>query len=762
MRKILLYMLMVLTPILASASNDFDKFDARLKTVLHNYNQGQIQLPKGSSLTQTIDDNYLNVFLIGDANIIEAEVKSSGGVVNTVAGNIITAKIPIDEIVNVSKSSAVQKINLSAPIKLHNNEAIKHVNADKVHSGASPLQMGYTGKNVIVGVMDSGIDWAHEDFRSLSDTTKSRILYIWDQGDSTGTKPDGFSYGSEWTKAQIEDELDGNPAGIVKHKDDDPYAGGHGTHTSGTAGGNKGIAPDADLIVVALDFAGGSTIVVDAANYIYKKAAELGKPAVINASIGSHAGPHDGTSAEAQGIDNLVNASAGRAFVASAGNEGDSYLHLGGFELQTTPNWTYYFGVPFFEARDSLLQMGTTIVINNDYLNTMSLAVGADSAGFNVNRFSSIKNIGTTDWKTIQELKDENPYRTEINYQDGSLAGIIEFVTGDLGNSSTEIFILITDIVKRNSGGVLESELDLWRLYFKGAGTFHAWFEGGITVPDPNQFGLEADDQYISPDNNYSVGFPAVGKKVIAVGAYNNRDSYVDVDGVTQQTGDKVGEFSVYSSRGPSRDGRTKPEIVAPGTNVISALSSSVATDYIVVTEGGKHQLASGTSMSSPAVAGAIALLLEKYPNYTVDQIRSVITKNVLEDNFTSSAGALPNNTWGYGKLDIFSSLSNQLAIESTGSAIPQSYTLGKNYPNPFNPTTKIDFSTPKDGVLKFTIHDLLGRVVYSENKELAAGNYSFRWDGINNYNQRVVSGIYFIQMDAEGFSQSRKMLFMK
>jgi len=752
MKKSSFCMLIILIPIFAMASNDFDKFDARLKALLHNYDQSKIQLPKGSSLTQTIDDsNYLNVFLVGEATTIEAVVKSRGGVVNTVAGDILTAKIPINEIVNVSKSDAVKQIQLSAPIKLYNDAAIKNVNADKVHSGMAPLQTGYTGKGVIVGIMDTGIDWRHEDFRKPSDQTKSRILYIWDQYDNDGSKPDGFSYGSEWTKAQIEDELDGTPANVINYKDDNPYTvGEHGTHVSGTAAGNKGLAPGADLIVVALDFNVGSTNVLDAANYIFKKAAELGKPTVINASFGSpYSSLRDGTSAEAKGLDNLVNAAPGRAFVASAGNDGEYNIHFGGFELQNTPNWTYFYGYPY----------GTVYinaVIDNKYLNSISIAVGADSVGYDGKMFSSVKNIGQTDWKTIQDVKD-NTFETGINYPDGSQAGEISISAGNAGDYSTELYITIHDDIKRADDGS-KSGHDLWRLYFQGSGIFHAWAEQYVnTISNPAELGISVDAQYRSPDNKFAIGVPAVAKKVIAVGAYTNRTSYVDDNGITQQLDGTVGELASFSSRGPSVDGRIKPEIVAPGVNVISASLPGIDGN------NNNRVMWSGTSMSSPVVTGAIALLLEKYPTYTVDQIRSMITNNALTDNFTASNGALPNDDWGYGKLDIFAALSNQLEIETTdNSIIPQSYTLSQNYPNPFNPTTNVDFSTPKDGLVKFTIHDILGRVVYTENKELVAGNYSLRWDGINNFNQRVVSGIYFIKMDAEGFSQSRKMLLMK
>lgn len=95
-------------------------------------------------------------------------------------------------------------------------------------------------------------------------------------------------------------------------------------------------------------------------------------------------------------------------------------------------------------------------------------------------------------------------------------------------------------------------------------------------------------------------------------------------------------------------------------------------------------------------------------------------------------------------------------------NGIPTEYSLNSNYPNPFNPSTTFRFTTPEDGLVKFTVHDLLGRVVYSDNRNLLAGNYSFTWEGNNMLNQQVVSGVYFLRMEAEGFIQTRKMLMMK
>ncbi|MFC1785330.1 T9SS type A sorting domain-containing protein [Candidatus Neomarinimicrobiota bacterium] len=123
----------------------------------------------------------------------------------------------------------------------------------------------------------------------------------------------------------------------------------------------------------------------------------------------------------------------------------------------------------------------------------------------------------------------------------------------------------------------------------------------------------------------------------------------------------------------------------------------------------------------------------------------------------------IDNNIWKYLIRAYLSIGGGTVAIDQNGIVtISSEFRLEQNYPNPFNPSTTFNFVTPEDGIVNFTVHDLLGRVVYSEKRNLLAGNYSFTWDGQNQLNQQVVSGVYFLRMETEGFNQTRKMLMMK
>jgi len=122
-----------------------------------------------------------------------------------------------------------------------------------------------------------------------------------------------------------------------------------------------------------------------------------------------------------------------------------------------------------------------------------------------------------------------------------------------------------------------------------------------------------------------------------------------------------------------------------------------------------------------------------------------------------------PAGYWNYLIRAYASIGGNTVAIDPSGIVtIPNDFSLGANYPNPFNPSTTFEFATPNDGVVNFTVYDLLGQVIYTENRTLFAGNYEFTWDGQNQLNQQVVSGVYFLKMEADGFTQTRKMLMMK
>jgi subtilisin family serine protease len=262
-----------------------------------------------------------------------AELEAAGLRVGTQTGRIFTARVRRADIARLRGLSGMRRVQLARYLRPHLDVSRVDVraNLEQGASGSPPVYSGRAGQGLILGDVDSGIDFTRPDFQDS--TGKTRILYIWDQNDTGGPGPAEFGYGSEWTKAQIDDT-----PGSVRHQDTD----GHGTNVAGVLIGNGsetgcsqpayryvGMAPRAEFIEVATDFSDAG--IIDGVNYIFQKAAALGKDCVVNLSLGGQAGPHDGSDDFSTAISVLTG--PGRIVVASAGNEQADKIHGKTIEL---------------------------------------------------------------------------------------------------------------------------------------------------------------------------------------------------------------------------------------------------------------------------------------------------------------------------------------------------------------------------------------------------------------------------------------------
>jgi len=244
--------------------------------------------------------------------------------VQATIGQIATARATREGLVNLAKLAEVEWMDISKFMRPCLDVSRVSTEVDHLYSG----NPSYRGNGVLLAIFDSGIDWRHEDF--IDNFGKSRILYLWDVTDDAGPHPAGFDYGSEYKQAQINDEIDGSPIGLVREQD----TNGHGTHVAGIAGGDGsatghgypekryiGMAPQADLIIVKGGDDGFTTVnQINGTAYIMAKADQLKRPVVINFSLGGHAGAHDGTDLHEQAMDAAVG--PGKAIVVAASNDG--------------------------------------------------------------------------------------------------------------------------------------------------------------------------------------------------------------------------------------------------------------------------------------------------------------------------------------------------------------------------------------------------------------------------------------------------------
>ncbi|MBE2187868.1 MAG: S8 family peptidase, partial [Candidatus Kapabacteria bacterium] len=635
---------------------------------------------------------------------------------NSMFSNMLTAHLPIEEVSDLAKLESVRKIELGAEFELHNDSAIVLVRAEKVHEGHTPLEQKYTGKGVVVGIIDTGIDIFHDEFRLPSDSTKSRIAYLWSQLAQNGKKPIGFGYGVELSRSEIESDLSGQTELFVDTLFDTK---GHGTHVAATAAGNNGLAPESEIIMVQVDFNNEnqflSASILDAVKYIYDKAEDMGMPCVINTSFGQRIGiPHDGSDSFSNAIDELISSKSGRALVASAGNDGDKKIHLGEFQLEQDSLWIYswrnrmYFHIP------------------KEFSNQIEFKIEVDSVEFPNNLKSGVK----TQWQTFSSVIDKSNLITDTlfyEYSPTDTACFISYGGSDFSDTHDEFEIILQEPRK---------VFNIYKIMFRGSGTFHSWNYSYIADPSTTNGGLPSNNRYVFPDNKYSISSPAVAHNTIAVGSYVNRIQYTDINGNQQpifpfQT---VGKLSTFSSIGPSTDLRMKPDIVAPGETIISARSArKKQNDSTKLVGDGTYIMFSGTSMSTPVVAGAAALFFEKYPDANVSQLREAMMSTAIKDEQSLSKGELPNAYWGNGKLDVFALMNKSISSVENYNPYYSTNSISIS-PNPASDFIEIVY---QDNFINVEILNLYGEILLSID---------------SNSNNRIdvsslSSGLYFVKI---------------
>ncbi len=505
----------------------------------------------------------------------------------------------------------------SAPVELNNDTGTAATGAPALR-GPGPNFTGLNGAGVLVCDVDTGVDYNHGDFLDAAGNT--RFVSIWDQT-VTSAPPAGYSYGTEWLPAQLN-------ANTATETD----VNGHGTHVLGTIGGDgsqtggaipaftyTGMAPAADLLMVKTDLT--TTHILDGVAYAFAKAASLGKNCVVNLSLGSQYGPHDGTSAFESGLTALTG--PGRVICVSAGNDGGTAKHAEVFAAGTGTNVT-------MTAAGSAVNR--IIAIDGYYNGTENVSLQITTPNGTV--------LGPYTMGTIN-----GSYPTGASTANGRV--YVENGASVTAGGAREVYIEISPTTGQNFNGTwtfrfipvalgaANGEVDLWRYYTSSTAITANFVTGN-----------QANEEIVSEPGN------ATG--VITTGAYATKINWTDCSGATVQfTGaPAIGGLAGFSSRGPTRDGRVKPDIVASGWAVASTrsfdITISCTTPSVTLNDGINHVMNAGTSMASPHTAGAVALLMQKFGAITPAFAKTYLQNHAIVDAFT---GAVPNKDFGYGKL---------------------------------------------------------------------------------------------------------------
>lgn len=585
----------------------------------------------------------ITFFVKGDVAQIKKEVALLKGKTGLSANGFIKVALPINSIANFSKNNFVEYIEYHTPnLQVLNDTALIQNNVIPAHLGNAPLTIKYTGKGVLFGLIDTGIDFTHPDF--IDSLGNTRILGLWDQ--TKTYDGNSFGYGAIWDSSDINN-------GISTHFDPLNFQG-HGSHVSGIAVGNgravnnfKGVAPDANIIAVGVDFNSAIASISDAVNYIFTLADSLGMPCVINVSLGDYRGSHDGTDAEAVLIDSMVTAKQGRAFVCAAGNAGSLPFHLQhNVTSDTTFTWFTY-------NPSSILGYGAVFY-----------EIWSDTADFNNVNFAVGMNLPSGSFAQRGQTPFDNIQNRLGNVSDTIKNGSNTLAIVDTyGELQGDKYLLQIHIKQPDSSAYLFS------LLTTGNGKLDVWStnNGIMSTSQIVRTGLPSATIYPNiihyqlPDTAQTiVSSYTCLPSVIAIGTYVNRKTYVDVNSVLHPLPNNVGQIDVGSSLGPNRRGILKPDISATGRFMISSSPDSTINFFMansasnLVALGGKHVIKSGTSMASPVVAGVAALYFEKCPSATMSEIMQAIALSAKKDSFT---GTTTNTAYGNGKIDALAML---------------------------------------------------------------------------------------------------------
>lgn len=569
------------------------------------------------------------------------EVISLGAKVCCRVGNVLTVEIPVDKITALAESDAIKQLDVEKPVKPH-NDASRHLTKGEFVQDATGLKQPYTGSGVIVGICDTGFDFNHISF--MDTDGRLRIKQVYMPEDNTGTSPsfelEGETFilpGSEYTA----------PEEISQLTTDNPNQS-HGSHTLGTAAGAYlgnnfyGYATEADIVCCGMPEEALTDVnIANSIAYIFRYAESVGKPAVINVSLGGHEGAHDGTSFLPRMFDGICG--KGKLISVSAGNNGGTRVHLTGqFTEKDNELKTCVCPGDFNGYVDAWSKTSSPIGVKMfAYRSYYPEKIVYETPLF----FPGGEGEVVYDSSKMPELaryyQGTIAFASEINPYNGKFHVLIESELSKVESSEAAYNVLGFAFV-----GDAGEQVDAW------VGDRYEFFSQG--------FGLGGD-------YDYSISDLATGDSTITVGAYNSKNFYKSIGGQEINYGESMplGEISYYSSYGPDMRGVRRPDVIAPGTFVTSAVNgydkNNVELNHGMLAaeteaNGRKYYWGNmwGTSMAAPAVTGIIAQWLEADPNLTPARVKDVLKKTAIRDEYTTSENA---ELWGFGKIDAYAGL---------------------------------------------------------------------------------------------------------
>lgn len=607
------------------------------------------QAPSGFRVADT--HHVFPAFIaVDDPKCLDA-LQQSGVKIDAVFNGFATVRIPDKAMSAVLSASGVNAVSLAQPLHWCNDSALFLSDVAPAHVVSGCIGP-YDGNGVIVGIVDTGIDFNHINLCDKDGHSRVRAVYL--PADTTGHHP--VVEGTELPGSCYE------TASEIAALTTDYAASSHGTHTAGTAAGSyrgnglNGVAPAAEIVACGIPELELTDVnIANAVKYIFDYADRVGKPCVINLSIGSNSGPNDGSSFLCRAFSSM--AGPGRLLVLSAGNDGNAPICCR-FKLGNQADTV----TTFLRNQWGGLQRRGYVSMWNDKEQEHRSRIVV------VNRYTGALEYASP---FVGLLPGDSIVSVSSELDDGFAA----FYHGEMSFASC-----------------VEPRFDQDGLPLP-SGRFHSYWEFDVESVQPGHLigiqyvadqetdliGWSTKDAYF-----YSFGLPgAVGgsamgsisdlattDSVISVGAYCSKRSYSLSDGtLVTPLALHSGEIAPFSSFGPDERAIQRPDVCAPGLMLVSSANRyDMSADRqnwceSVQTNGTEYPYYAnqGTSMSAPVVTGTIALMMQVNPLLTTAAVRRVLERTSIKDDFYTAENSLQ---WGYGKLDTWAAITD--VIENT------------------------------------------------------------------------------------------------
>ena len=746
MKKIQLLLSLLCFSLITKAQNtDYPKPQLSAATKQYLWEMEKHQTNEQGALPEYVykhdaqNNIYVSALIKVQPGFNAAALAPLGVHIGTKAGNIWTAQVPLNSVRDFTQLRGIKNIDMDQPSYPALDSARKATRVDSVHGGYG-LPQAYSGANVVVGIVDAGFDYTHPAFFDTA-LTSYRIKRVWEEKNTTGTAPAAFMYGSEFTDSAS-----------IFTKGNDIVTGTHGTHVSGIAAGSgigstndkrfRGVAYSSDIVMVGMYPSAaywlntGMTDMLDGINYVFNYASSVSKPAVVNLSWGCPLGPHDGRSLFSQACNNLTG--AGKIFVLSGGNNGGNNIHLSKTftATDTLVKTVCTFSTYLTDKRNWVDIWGDSSKTFCVQLNLYNATTKIDSTMYvclddTTHQFNLIGSNGDTCFVTLTTVA------SEFNDKPHTLINLYSRVGTDK----------LSITVKANDG-----QINMWQGYvLQNSGYYGAFVTGSLAG-------------HVNGNSLMTISDMVTTQSAIGVAAYNSKPSFTDINGTGwSYTGYTKGAISAFSSKGPTADGRSKPNIAGPGLALASSISSfdttyapggsnytDVVSNFVspINSQTYEYAMAAGTSMSGPTVSGIVALLLEANPALTPQDVMTTLYQTAIKDNFTGVINMTTgSNTWGWGKVNAYRAMIDVLGIAGVYSYAGENLDC-QLFPNPGNGLFTVSYNSIQNRNLKLEVFNTIGSLISSEKWQVTEGVNLHPLDLTN-----MPVGIYLVRVSSpDGF----------